>query len=140
MIVVSSISLSTMISNNLLIPYGFIGALQNESQEKNNKRIVNSRKIGILSLIVLAYAIYRIFILDYSLVSIGFRTEDQQMRRDLMKSRLVLEKMEFDSYRLFISENAAPEIESSETCDIGDRKFIVKVTGVDVTWRRWNVE
>ncbi len=71
MIVVSSISLSTMISNNLLIPYGFIGALQNESQEKNNKRIVNSRKIGILSLIVLAYAIYRIFILDYSLVSIG---------------------------------------------------------------------
>jgi signal transduction histidine kinase len=45
--------------------------LENSSQKKNNKRIVNSRKIGIFSLIILAYAIYRIFILDYSLVSIG---------------------------------------------------------------------
>ncbi len=71
MIIVSSISLATMLSNNLLIPYGFIGSLENSSQEKNNKRIVNSRKIGIFSLIILAYAIYRLFILDYSLVSIG---------------------------------------------------------------------
>ncbi|MET0760509.1 MAG: sensor histidine kinase [Flavobacterium sp.] len=71
MIIVSSIALSTMLSNNLLIPYGFIGSLQNTSQKKNSKRIVNSRKIGIFSLIILAYAIYRIFILDYSLVSIG---------------------------------------------------------------------
>ncbi|MFV7235483.1 ATP-binding protein [Flavobacterium sp. ZB4R12] len=71
MIIVSSIALATMLSNNLLIPYGFIGPLQNISQEKNSKRIVNSRKIGIFSLIILAYAIYRIFILDYSLVSIG---------------------------------------------------------------------
>ena len=71
MIIVSSISLATMLSNNFLIPYGFIGSLENSSQEKNNKRIVNSRKIGIFSLIILAYAIYRLFILDYSLVSIG---------------------------------------------------------------------
>ena len=71
MIIVSSISLATMLSNNLLIPYGFIGSLENSSQEKNSKRIVNSRKIGIFSLIILAYAIYRLFILDYSLVSIG---------------------------------------------------------------------
>ncbi|PWA05798.1 sensor histidine kinase [Flavobacterium psychrotolerans] len=71
MIIVSSISLSTMLTNNLLIPYGFIGSLQNVSQEKNSKRIVRSRKIGIFSLIIIAYAIYRIFILDYSLVSIG---------------------------------------------------------------------
>ncbi len=71
MIIVSSIALATMLSNNLLIPYGFIGSLENSSQEKNSKRIVNSRKIGIFSLIILAYAIYRIFILDYSLVSIG---------------------------------------------------------------------
>jgi signal transduction histidine kinase len=71
MIIVSTISLSTMLSNNLLIPYGFIGSLENSSQEKNSKRILNSRKIGIFSLIILAYAIYRIFILDYSLVSIG---------------------------------------------------------------------
>lgn len=71
MIIVSSISLATMLSNNLLIPYGFIGSLENFSQEKNNKRIVNSRKIGIFSLIILSYVIYRIFVLDYSLVSIG---------------------------------------------------------------------
>ncbi len=71
MIVISSIALSTMVSNNFLIPYGFIGSLQNISQKKNSKRIVNSRRIGIFSLIIIAYAIYRIFILDYSLVSIG---------------------------------------------------------------------
>ena len=71
MIIVSSISLSTMLSNNLLIPYGFIGSLENVSQEKNNKRIVNSRKVGIFSLIILSYVIYRVFILDYSLFSIG---------------------------------------------------------------------
>ncbi|RTY92899.1 sodium:proline symporter [Flavobacterium sp. RSP46] len=71
MIIVSSIALATMLSNNLLIPYGFIGSLENDSQKKNNKRILISRKIGIFSLIIVAYAIYRIFILDYSLVSIG---------------------------------------------------------------------
>jgi Na+/proline symporter len=71
MIIVSSIALATMLSNNLLIPYGFVGRLRNKSQEKNNKRIIRSRKIGIFLLIILAYVIYRIFILDYSLVSIG---------------------------------------------------------------------
>ena len=71
MIIVSSISLSTMLSNNFLIPYGFIGSLENTSQEKNSKRILNSRKIGIFTLIILSYAIYRVFVLDYSLFSIG---------------------------------------------------------------------
>jgi Na+/proline symporter len=60
-----------MLSNNLLIPYGFVGSLENTSQEKNNKRILNSRKIAIFSLIILSYFIYRFFVLDYSLVSIG---------------------------------------------------------------------
>ena len=71
MIIVSSIALATMLSNNLLIPYGFVGRLRNKSQEKNNNRIVRSRKIGIFLLIILSYVIYKIFILDYSLVSIG---------------------------------------------------------------------
>jgi Na+/proline symporter/nitrogen-specific signal transduction histidine kinase len=71
MIIVSSISLSTMLSNNLLIPYGFIGSLENASQEKNSKRILKSRKIGIFMLIIISYVIYRLFILDYSLFSIG---------------------------------------------------------------------
>jgi Na+/proline symporter len=47
------------------------GSLENTSQEKNNKRILNSRKIAIFSLIILSYFIYRFFVLDYSLVSIG---------------------------------------------------------------------
>lgn len=71
MIIVSSISLSTMLSNNLLIPYTFLGKLKNEAQEVNNKKIVTIRKIGIFSLIIIAYLIYRFFVLDYSLGSIG---------------------------------------------------------------------
>lgn len=38
MIIVSSISLSTMLSNNLLIPYGFVGSLENTSQEKKQQK------------------------------------------------------------------------------------------------------
>ncbi|WP_339839285.1 histidine kinase dimerization/phospho-acceptor domain-containing protein, partial [uncultured Flavobacterium sp.] len=71
MIVVSSISLATMLSNNLLIPYTFLGKLNTEVQIINNKKIVNIRKIAIFSLIITAYFIYRFFALDYSLVSIG---------------------------------------------------------------------
>jgi Na+/proline symporter len=71
MIIVSSIALSTMLSNNLLIPYGFLGALQTENQTKNNERIVRIRRIGIFLLIMLAYLYFRFFILDFSLVSIG---------------------------------------------------------------------
>ncbi len=71
MIVVSSIGLSTMLSNNLLIPYGFLGRLQSEVQETNTKKIVNIRKVGIFSLIILSYIIYRVFVLDYNLFSIG---------------------------------------------------------------------
>lgn len=71
MIVVSSIGLSTMLSNNLLIPYGFLGRLQSESQETNTKKIVQIRKVGIFLLIILSYFIYRIFVLEYNLFSIG---------------------------------------------------------------------
>lgn len=71
MIVVSSISLSTMLSNNLLIPYTFLGKLRSEEQIINNKKIVNIRKFGIFLLIISAYLIYRFFALDYNLVSIG---------------------------------------------------------------------
>jgi Na+/proline symporter/nitrogen-specific signal transduction histidine kinase len=71
MIVVSSISLSTMLSNNILIPYTFLGKLRNEEQLVNNKKIVNIRKIGIFSIIISSYFIYRFFALDYNLVSIG---------------------------------------------------------------------
>mgnify|MGYP005837280977 FL=1 len=71
MIVVSSITLSTMLSNNLLIPYGMLGSLQKDNQESNSERIVNIRRIGIFLLIILAFIYYRYFIMAFSLVSVG---------------------------------------------------------------------
>ena len=71
MIVVSSIGLSTMLTNNVLIPYNLIGKLKGNEQTISSRKIVNTRKIGIFSLIILSYFIYRYFGLDYSLVSIG---------------------------------------------------------------------
>lgn len=70
MIVVSSIGLSTMITNNILIPYNLLGKLK-IAESISSKSILNSRKIGIFSLIILSYFIYRFFGLDYNLVSIG---------------------------------------------------------------------
>ena len=71
MIIVSSIGLSTMITNNILIPYNLLGRLKSEDQTISNKTIINSRKIGIFLLIMLSYFMYRFFGLDYNLVSIG---------------------------------------------------------------------
>lgn len=71
MIVVSSIALSTMITNNVLIPYNLLGKLKSNEQTISSERIVNSRKVGIFSLIIVSYLIYRFFGLDYNLVSIG---------------------------------------------------------------------
>lgn len=71
MIVVSSIALSTMLSNNVLIPYGLLGRIQSNTPELNSKRIVRMRKIGIFLMIILAYVFYRFFIMDFSLVSVG---------------------------------------------------------------------
>jgi Na+/proline symporter/signal transduction histidine kinase len=71
MIIVSSIGLSNMLTNNVLIPYNLLGNLSGSEQSINSQRIINSRKIGIFCLIILAYLIYRFFGLDYNLVSIG---------------------------------------------------------------------
>ncbi|WP_177734466.1 ATP-binding protein [Flavobacterium inviolabile] len=71
MIVVASIGLSIMLSNNLLIPYGFLGTLQSEVQDENSKRIVNIRKVCIFLLIIVSYLVYRFYVLDYNLFSIG---------------------------------------------------------------------
>lgn len=70
MIIVSSIGLSTMITNNILIPYNLLGKLK-IAEAISRKSIINSRKIGIFSLIILSYFIYRFFGLNYTLVSIG---------------------------------------------------------------------
>ncbi|MCZ8197570.1 MAG: ATP-binding protein [Flavobacterium sp.] len=71
MIVVSSIGLSTMVTNNILIPYNLLGKLKGNDETISSRKILNSRKIGIFSLIITSYFIYRLFGLDYNLVSIG---------------------------------------------------------------------
>ena len=70
MIVVSSIGLSTMVTNNILIPYSLLGKLKN-AETISSKSILNSRRISIFLLIILSYFIYRFFGLNYNLVSIG---------------------------------------------------------------------
>lgn len=71
MVVISTISLSTMLSNNLIFPYGFIDQMTSETTNDLSKKIINIRKFSIFILIILAYLIYRFFVLDLSLVSIG---------------------------------------------------------------------
>ena len=70
MIIVSSIALSVMLTNNLLIPYGLF-RFREHDEHYNSRRIVNLRKISILSLIILSFVFYKYFIVNYSLFSIG---------------------------------------------------------------------
>lgn len=71
MIVVSSLALSIMLSNNVLIPYGFVGSLKKEDQSFDAKKIIQTRKVSIFLIIIFSFFIYRFLVLDYSLVSIG---------------------------------------------------------------------
>jgi Na+/proline symporter/signal transduction histidine kinase len=71
MIVISAISLSTMLSNNILIPYTALGRFSRKEQETNTKFIINLRRFGIFGLIVLAFLVYKGLILNYNLVSTG---------------------------------------------------------------------
>jgi len=71
MVVVSTLTLSTMLSNNLIIPYGFLKRYSKGESTKNNESIKNIRRVAIFSLIIIAYFFYKSFTLDRSLVSIG---------------------------------------------------------------------
>ncbi|MCF6212503.1 MAG: ATP-binding protein [Flavobacteriaceae bacterium] len=71
MVVVSTLALSTMLSNNLIIPYGFLRKFSQNESEKNIESIKYIRRIAIFSLIIIAYFFYKSFTLDRSLVSIG---------------------------------------------------------------------
>jgi len=71
MVVLSSLALSTMLSNNLIIPYGFLSKYSKGESKENTESIKNIRRISIFSLIILAYFFYKDFTLDRSLVSIG---------------------------------------------------------------------
>ncbi|WP_282081319.1 sensor histidine kinase [Aquimarina algiphila] len=71
MVVVSTLALSTMVSNNLIIPYGFLDKFIKSNPEKNANYIKNIRRISIFSLIIIAYFFYINFSYELSLFSIG---------------------------------------------------------------------
>jgi len=71
MVVVSTLALSTMLSNNLIIPYGFLSRLSGEKAFKNEKTIKNIRRVAIFSSIALAYGLYAGIGADVPLFDIG---------------------------------------------------------------------
>ncbi|MEM9075553.1 MAG: ATP-binding protein [Bacteroidota bacterium] len=71
MIVVSTLALSTMVSNNVIIPYGFIKKLVEGNPEENAKSIKSIRRVAIFILIIIAYFFYVNFSNQLSLFSIG---------------------------------------------------------------------
>ena len=71
MVVVSALALSTMISNNLIIPYGFLKVLNKSNPSSNARNIKNIRRVSIFILIIGAYFFYVNFNIQLSLFSIG---------------------------------------------------------------------
>ncbi|WP_405206054.1 ATP-binding protein [Aquimarina sp. LLG6339-5] len=71
MVVVSTLALSVMLSNNLIIPYGFLDKFSRSHPERNAYYIKNIRRIAIFTLIVGAYLFYINFNVQLSLFSIG---------------------------------------------------------------------
>lgn len=71
MIIISAITLSIMLSNNLIIPYGLLGKFKSENEEQNTRSITNIRKFSIFALIIMAFVFYKYFILKTSLDSVG---------------------------------------------------------------------
>ncbi|MDM1553495.1 sodium:proline symporter [Chryseobacterium indologenes] len=71
MIIISAITLSIMLSNNLIIPYGLLGKLKSENETQNTRSITNIRKFSIFALIISAFVFYKYFILKTSLDSVG---------------------------------------------------------------------
>lgn len=71
MVVVSTLALSIMVSNNLVIPYGFLDKFIKSNPEKNANYIKNIRRISIFSVIIIAYFFYVTFSYELSLYAIG---------------------------------------------------------------------
>lgn len=71
MIIISAITLSIMLTNNLIIPYGLLGKFKAENEAQNTRNITNIRKFSIFGLIIFAFAFYKYFILKTSLDSVG---------------------------------------------------------------------
>ncbi|MEM6515678.1 MAG: ATP-binding protein [Bacteroidota bacterium] len=71
MVVISTLALSIMISNNLIIPYGLLKTFKNTDAKQNAQLIKNIRRVAIFILIIGAYFFYLNFNIELSLFSIG---------------------------------------------------------------------
>ncbi|MGS2726431.1 ATP-binding protein [Psychroserpens sp. BH13MA-6] len=71
MVIVSTLALSTMVSNNLIIPYGFLDKFIRNQPERNAKYIKNIRRLSIFTIIIAAYFFYVSFSKELSLYAIG---------------------------------------------------------------------
>lgn len=72
MVVVSTIALSTMLSNNVIIPYGYLKLFSKQETEINTKYIKTIRRVSIFCLIIASYLFYINFSVELSLFSIGY--------------------------------------------------------------------
>ena len=71
MVVVSSLALSAMVSNNLIIPYGYIKRFAAGDPKGNARLIKVIRRVAIFLLILLSYFFFTSFELGMPLTSIG---------------------------------------------------------------------
>lgn len=71
MVVLSTLALSIMVSNNLIIPYGFLDKFIRNQTERNERYIKNIRRISIFTIITIAYFFYISFSKELSLYAIG---------------------------------------------------------------------
>lgn len=71
MVVISTIALANMVSNNLVIPYGFLDKFAKNNPTKNVFYIKSIRRIAIFSIILFSYFFYANFSVQISLYSIG---------------------------------------------------------------------
>ena len=71
MVVVSTLALSTMVSNNLIIPYGYLDTFIKGQSAENATYIKTIRRVSIFILIIAAYLFYYYFSIQLSLYSIG---------------------------------------------------------------------
>lgn len=71
MVMISALALSTMISNNLIIPYGLLKRLNDGESVANTQIIKNIRRSAIFILIVGAYLVYVNFNAELTLYSLG---------------------------------------------------------------------
>jgi Na+/proline symporter/nitrogen-specific signal transduction histidine kinase len=71
MVVVATIALSIMISNNLVLPFLLNREVVQPSQHNITERLLGIRRLSIIVVLLMAYGYYKLVGENYSLVSIG---------------------------------------------------------------------